>query len=141
VVSCAERAYNTGRLAEFTTRADILIVAAGVPGLIRNEHVREGVIAIDIGINPVRDPRTGKQGFVGDLDFSGVATRAEALSPVPGGVGPITDAWLLKNTADAARISTRAEAARRSVETATEDGIVETDTTFAGSAREERIIR
>jgi methylenetetrahydrofolate dehydrogenase (NADP+)/methenyltetrahydrofolate cyclohydrolase len=94
-----------------------------------------GVIAIDIEINPVRDPRSGKQGFVGDLDFSAVATRAEALSPVPGGVGPITDAWLLKNTADSARISTRAEAARRSVETATKGGIVETDTTFAGSAR------
>jgi methylenetetrahydrofolate dehydrogenase (NADP+)/methenyltetrahydrofolate cyclohydrolase len=141
VVSCDECAYNAGRLAEFTSRADDLIVAAGVPGLIRNEHVREGVIAIDIGMNPVRDPRTGKQGFIGDLGFSGVATRAEVLSPEPGGVGPITDAWLLKNTADAARISTRAEAAPRSVETATEDGIVETDTTFAGSAREERIIR
>jgi methylenetetrahydrofolate dehydrogenase (NADP+) / methenyltetrahydrofolate cyclohydrolase len=141
VVSCDEHAYNAGRLAEFTTQADILIVAAGVPGLIRNEHVREGVIAIDIGINPVRDPRTGKQGFVGDLDFSAVATRAEALSPVPGGVGPITDAWLLKNTADAARISTRAEAARRSLETATKDGNVETDTIFARSARGERIIR
>jgi methylenetetrahydrofolate dehydrogenase (NADP+) / methenyltetrahydrofolate cyclohydrolase len=62
-------------------------------------------------MNPVKDPRTGKQGFVGDLDFFGVAARAEALSPVPGGVGPITDVWLLKNTADAARISTRAEAA------------------------------
>jgi methylenetetrahydrofolate dehydrogenase (NADP+)/methenyltetrahydrofolate cyclohydrolase len=135
VISCDEHAYNARRLAEFTSQADILIVAAGVPRLIRNEHVREGVIAIDIGINPVRDPRTGKQGFVGDLDFSGVATRAEALSPVPGGVGPMTDAWLLKNTADATRISTRAEAARRSLETATTDGIVETDTVFARSAR------
>jgi methylenetetrahydrofolate dehydrogenase (NADP+)/methenyltetrahydrofolate cyclohydrolase len=141
VISCDEHAYNARRLAEFTSQADILIVAAGVPRLIRNEHVREGVIAIDIGINPVRDPRTGKQGFVGDLDFSGVATRAEALSPVPGGVGPMTDAWLLKNTADAARISTRAEAARRSLETATTDGIVETATVFARSARGERIIR
>jgi Tetrahydrofolate dehydrogenase/cyclohydrolase, NAD(P)-binding domain len=67
--------------------------------------------------------------------MSGLATRAEALSPVPGGVGPITDVWLLKNTADAARISTRAEAARRSLETATRDGIVETETIFARSAR------
>jgi methylenetetrahydrofolate dehydrogenase (NADP+)/methenyltetrahydrofolate cyclohydrolase len=141
VISCDEHAYNAGRLAEFTTQAGILIVAAGVLGLIRNEYVREGVIAIDIGINPVRDPRTGKQGFVGDLDFSAVATRAKALSPVPGGVGPITDAWLLKNTADAARISTRAEAARRSLETVTTDGIVEIDTIFARSARGERIIR
>lgn len=83
----------------------------------------------------MRDPRTGKQGFVGDLDFSAVATRAKALSPVPGGGGPITDVWLLKNTADAARISTRAEAARRSLETVTTDGIVEIDTIFARSAR------
>ena len=141
VVSCDEHAYNAGRLAEFTSRADGLIAAAGVPGPIEKEHVREGVIAIDIGINPVRDPRTGKQGFVGDLDSSGVATGAEALSPVPGGVGPITDEWLLKNTTDAARIFTRAEAAQRSLETATTDGIVETDTTFARSARGGRIIR
>ena len=81
------------------------------------------------------DPRTGKQGFVGDLDFFGVAARAEALSPVPGGVGPITDAWLLKNTADAARISTGAVVARRSLETTTKDGNVETDAIFARSAR------
>jgi methylenetetrahydrofolate dehydrogenase (NADP+)/methenyltetrahydrofolate cyclohydrolase len=54
---------------------------------------------------------------VGDLDFAGVATMAEALSPVPGGVGPITDVWLLKNTA-AARVSTRAEETRRSLEPA-----------------------
>ena len=135
VVSCDEHAYNAGRLAEFTSRADGLIAAAGVPGPIEKEHVREGVIAIGIGTNPVRDPRTGKQGFVGDLDFSGVATGAEALSPVPGGVGPITDEWLLKNTTGAARIFTRAEAARRSLETTTKDGNVETDAIFARSAR------
>jgi hypothetical protein len=63
-----------------------------------------------------------------------VGSPAKALSPVPGGVGPITDLWLLKNTADAARISTRAEAARRSLET-TKDGNVETDTIIARSAR------
>ncbi|MDQ4106386.1 MAG: bifunctional 5,10-methylene-tetrahydrofolate dehydrogenase/5,10-methylene-tetrahydrofolate cyclohydrolase [Actinomycetota bacterium] len=143
VISCDEHAYNAGRLAEFTTQADVLIVAAGVPGLIKREHVREGVIAIDIGINPVEDPRTGKQSFVGDLEFSEVATRAEALSPVPGGVGPITDVWLLKNTADAARISTRAEAARRSLEVADTDDIVGTGTMSvrSASARGERIIQ
>jgi Tetrahydrofolate dehydrogenase/cyclohydrolase, NAD(P)-binding domain len=71
----------------------------------------------------------------------GLATRAEALSPVPGGVGLLTGVWLLKNTANAARISIRAEAARRSLETATTDGIVGTDTISARSARGERIIR
>ena len=141
VISCDEHAYNAGRLAEFTTQADVLVVAAGVPGLIKGEHVREGVIAVDIGINQVRDPRTGKQGFVGDLDFSGVAARAEALSPVPGGVGPITDVWLLKNTADAARISARAEAAQRSLETADAGGVVGDGTISVEQARGERIIR
>jgi 5,10-methylene-tetrahydrofolate dehydrogenase/methenyl tetrahydrofolate cyclohydrolase len=63
-----------------------------------------------------RDPHTGKESFVGDLDFAGVATMPEALSPVPGGVGPITDVWHLKNTA--ARVSTRAEETRRSLEPA-----------------------
>lgn len=100
-------------------------LAAGVPGLIKKEHVRGGVIAIDVGINSRRDPHTGKESFVGDLDFAGVATMAEALSPVLGGVGPITDVRLLKNTA-AARVSTRAEETRRSLEpvVAGKNGIV-----------------
>jgi methylenetetrahydrofolate dehydrogenase (NADP+)/methenyltetrahydrofolate cyclohydrolase len=88
----------------------------------------------------VRDPRTGKQGFVGDLDFFGVAARAEALSPVSGGVGPITDVWLLKNTADAARISTRAEAALRSLEPAHAGAVIGTCTKSVESVGE-RIIR
>ncbi|HZF59064.1 MAG TPA: hypothetical protein VEZ19_11390 [Rubrobacter sp.] len=68
---------------------------------------------------------------MGDLDFVGVATMAEALSPVPGGVGPITDVWLLKNTA--ARVSTRAEETRRSLEPAAagKNGIVGAATMFA----------
>ena len=133
VISCDEHAYNAGRLAEFTKQADVLIVAAGVPELIKKEHVREGVIAIDVGINSRRDPHTGKESFVGDLDFAGVATMAEALSPVPGGVGPITDVWLLKNTAAAARVSTRAEETRRSLEPAAagKNGIVGAATIFA----------
>jgi len=69
--------------------------------------VKEGVIAVDVGINPVEDPETGKVRLVGDLDFESVAHRAEAVSPVPGGVGPITDVWLLRNTAEAARLQAR----------------------------------
>ena len=65
--------------------------------------VKEGVIAIDVGINPVEDEDTGKVHLVGDLDFESVAAKAEAVSPVPGGVGPITDVWLLRNTVEAAR--------------------------------------
>ena len=61
VISCDEHAHNAGRLAEFTKQADVLIVAAGVPGLIKKEHVRESVIAIDVGINSRRDPTPGRK--------------------------------------------------------------------------------
>lgn len=102
VVSCDEHTYRAGRLADYTEDADVLIAAAGVPGLVRGEHVRHGVIAIDVGINPVRDAGGGVR-LVGDLDHDSVAGRAEALSPVPGGVGPVTDVCLLGNVVAAAR--------------------------------------
>ena len=104
VVSCHHFTSQAGRLEEHTSRADILVVAAGVPRLVTGAMVKEGVIAVDVGINPVDDPETGKVRLVGDLDFEGVAERAEAVSPVPGGVGPITDVWLLRNTVEAARL-------------------------------------
>jgi methylenetetrahydrofolate dehydrogenase (NADP+) / methenyltetrahydrofolate cyclohydrolase len=103
VVSAHHFTSAAGRLEEHTTRADILVVSAGVPGLVTGDMVREGVIAIDVGINPVEDEKTGKVHLVGDLDFESVAAKAEAVSPVPGGVGPITDVWLLRNTIEAAR--------------------------------------
>jgi methylenetetrahydrofolate dehydrogenase (NADP+)/methenyltetrahydrofolate cyclohydrolase len=103
VVSCHRFTSQAGRLAEHTTRADILIVAAGLPRLVTGDMVKEGVIAVDVGINPVEDPETGKVRLVGDIDFDSVAERAEAVTPVPGGVGPITDVWLLRNTVEAAR--------------------------------------
>jgi methylenetetrahydrofolate dehydrogenase (NADP+)/methenyltetrahydrofolate cyclohydrolase len=104
VVSCHRFTAQAGRLEEHTRQADILVVAAGVPGLVTGEMVKEGVIAVDVGINPVRDEATGKVRLVGDLDFESVAEKAEAVTPVPGGVGPITDVWLLRNTADAAAL-------------------------------------
>jgi methylenetetrahydrofolate dehydrogenase (NADP+) / methenyltetrahydrofolate cyclohydrolase len=103
VVSAHHFTSAAGRLEEHTTRADILVVSAGVPGLVTGDMVRKGVIAIDVGINPVEDEKTGKVHLVGDLDFESVAAKAEAVSPVPGGVGPITDVWLLRNTVEAAR--------------------------------------
>lgn len=103
VVSCHRFTSQAGRLAEHTTRADILVVAAGLPRLVTGDMVKEGVIAVDVGINPVKDPETGKVHLVGDLDFDSVAEKAEAVTPVPGGVGPITDVWLLRNTVAAAR--------------------------------------
>jgi methylenetetrahydrofolate dehydrogenase (NADP+)/methenyltetrahydrofolate cyclohydrolase len=66
--------------------------------------VKPGAIVIDVGINPMRDPETGKVRMVGDVDTESVAEVAEAVSPVPGGVGPITDVTLLGNTVLAARL-------------------------------------
>jgi methylenetetrahydrofolate dehydrogenase (NADP+)/methenyltetrahydrofolate cyclohydrolase len=81
--------------------ADVLIVAAGVPGLITGEMVRPGAIVIDIGINPITQA-DGSVRLVGDVDFESVIAVASAVSPVPGGVGPITDAWVLHNAVLAA---------------------------------------
>ena len=107
VVSAHAYTSQAGRLPDHTRRADILVVAAGVPGVVNGDLVKDGVIAIDVGINAVKDETTGKTRLVGDLDFESVAARAEAISPVPGGVGPITDVWLLRNTIEAARYRAR----------------------------------
>jgi methylenetetrahydrofolate dehydrogenase (NADP+)/methenyltetrahydrofolate cyclohydrolase len=107
VISCHHFTSEAGRLVDHTLAADILVVAAGVPRLITGDMVKEGVIAIDVGINPMKDEESGKVRLVGDLDFESVAARAEAVSPVPGGVGPITDVWLLRNTLEAARQQAR----------------------------------
>jgi methylenetetrahydrofolate dehydrogenase (NADP+)/methenyltetrahydrofolate cyclohydrolase len=67
------------------------------------------VIAVDVGINAVKDPLTGATHIVGDLDFEGVGAKAEAITPVPGGVGPVTDVWLVGNTLAAAAMAARVE--------------------------------
>jgi methylenetetrahydrofolate dehydrogenase (NADP+) / methenyltetrahydrofolate cyclohydrolase len=109
VVACHSRTHAAGKLAAFTRLADILIVAAGARGLVTGDMVREGVVAVDVGIHAVKDEATGKTRMVGDLDFDGVAARAEAITPVPGGVGPITDVWLVGNALMAAAMAQRVE--------------------------------
>jgi methylenetetrahydrofolate dehydrogenase (NADP+) / methenyltetrahydrofolate cyclohydrolase len=104
VESVDEWASRTGGLGPHTRRADVLVVAAGRPGLVKAEHVREGAVVIDVGINPVTDLATGRVRMAGDVDFAAVAPRARAITPVPGGVGPVTDVWLLRNTVAAARL-------------------------------------
>jgi len=90
---------RTKDMANFTRQADILIAAAGQPKMITADMVKPGVVVIDVGVNRVDDP-TAKRGFrlVGDVDFEAVKEKASAISPVPGGVGPMTITMLLYNT-------------------------------------------
>jgi methylenetetrahydrofolate dehydrogenase (NADP+)/methenyltetrahydrofolate cyclohydrolase len=90
----------TRDLAQFTLLADILVVAAGVPNLILPQMVRTGAVVIDVGINRLADGRV-----TGDVDFEGVRQKASLISPVPGGVGPMTVTMLLHNTLRAAERS------------------------------------
>lgn len=115
VLSCDVHSYHAGLLYQHTATADVIVVAAGAPGVIAGQHVKDGVIAVDVGINPIEGD-DGKVRLVGDLDADSVAAKAEALSPVPGGVGPITDVWLLKNTVAAARLTAEVNAAQASLE-------------------------
>ncbi len=86
-----------------TQRADILVVAVGKAGLIGAEHVRDGATVIDVGINRVEQP-DGTKKTVGDVDFDAVKDKAAFITPVPGGVGPMTVAMLVKNTLRSAEI-------------------------------------
>ncbi|MEX0778447.1 MAG: bifunctional methylenetetrahydrofolate dehydrogenase/methenyltetrahydrofolate cyclohydrolase FolD [Balneolales bacterium] len=96
----------TKDITRHTISADILIVAAGSPNLITGQMVKEGVIVIDVGINRVADSHTEKgYKLVGDCDFDSVAEKADLITPVPGGVGPMTVAMLMKNTLLAAKKS------------------------------------
>ncbi len=93
----------TQDLAAMTRQADVLVVAAGKAGLIAADMVKAGAVVIDVGINRTVDPATGKKRVVGDVSFDEVRAVAGWISPVPGGVGPVTVAMLLRNTVDAAR--------------------------------------
>jgi methylenetetrahydrofolate dehydrogenase (NADP+)/methenyltetrahydrofolate cyclohydrolase len=95
---------GTRDLAAHTLRADIVVAALGQPRFLKAAMVREGVTVIDVGINRVEDPASPRgYRIVGDVDFDEVAPKAKAISPVPGGVGPMTIAMLLSNTLLAAR--------------------------------------
>ena len=98
VIYCHSR---TPDLAAMTIQADILVVAAGSPRLITGDMIKPGAVVIDVAMN--RDPETGK--FFGDVCFDEVAKKASFITPVPGGVGPMTRAMLMKNILTAARMS------------------------------------
>lgn len=96
---------RTRDLAAVTREADILVAAIGIPRFIGPEHVKEGAVVIDVGINRIDDP-SAKRGtrLVGDVDFDAVAEKCEAITPVPGGVGRMTIAMLMANTIRACRL-------------------------------------
>ena len=86
-----------------TRRADILIVAAGVAKMIKADQIKEGAVIIDVGVNRIGQAASGKAILAGDVDFDDVVNKAGAITPVPGGVGPMTITMLMKNTLQAAK--------------------------------------
>jgi methylenetetrahydrofolate dehydrogenase (NADP+)/methenyltetrahydrofolate cyclohydrolase len=86
-----------------TKRADILIVAVGIPNLIKADQIKEGVVILDVGVNRIGTTKEGKGILAGDVDFDSVKEKAGAITPVPGGVGPMTITMLMKNTVQAAK--------------------------------------
>jgi len=92
---------RTRDLAEVVRRADVVIAAVGRPEMIKGDWIKEGAVVIDVGIN-----RVGDKKLVGDVDFAGASQRASAITPVPGGVGPMTITMLLYNTLESARRTT-----------------------------------
>jgi methylenetetrahydrofolate dehydrogenase (NADP+)/methenyltetrahydrofolate cyclohydrolase len=105
VTICHSKTLN---LAEVTRRADILVAAAGRPGLITGDMIKLAAVVVDAGYSRVE----GRSGDVGDVDFEAASARASYITPVPGGVGPMTIAMLLRNTVWAAEMSAAADAGR-----------------------------
>lgn len=95
---------GTGNLGDVTRTADILVAAMGAPGTIKADMVKEGAVVIDVGTTRVEDP-SSPRGFslAGDVDFAAVREKAAAITPVPGGVGPMTVTMLMANTVKAAK--------------------------------------
>ena len=96
---------RTKDIAFHTKRADILIVAAGKPKAVTGDMVKEGVVVIDVGVNEIGKTAEGKRILAGDADFDTIKEKAKAITPVPGGVGPMTITMLMMNTVRAAKVA------------------------------------
>jgi len=94
---------GTKNIASHTRRADILIVAVGVPKFVTADMVKEGAVVIDVGVNRIGTTPDGKAKLCGDVDFEAVKEKASFITPVPGGVGPMTITMLMKNTLESAK--------------------------------------
>lgn len=98
VTVCHIGTYEAGKLEEHVKKAEVLIVAVGKAGLIKGDWIKEGAIVIDVGINKVGDK------IVGDVEFETASKRASFITPVPGGVGPLTTTMLMRNLVEAVKI-------------------------------------
>jgi len=96
---------RTKDMAFHTRRADILIAAVGVPNYIKGDMVKEGAYVIDVGVNEIGKTAEGKRILAGDVDFAEVEPKVKAITPVPGGVGPMTITMLMTNTVRAAKVA------------------------------------
>lgn len=94
---------RTPNLAEVTRSADIVVMAVGRPRLLTADMVKPGAVVVDVGINRIQDP-DGSEQLVGDVDYEAVKERAAAITPVPGGVGPMTVTMLLANTLESYKL-------------------------------------
>jgi methylenetetrahydrofolate dehydrogenase (NADP+)/methenyltetrahydrofolate cyclohydrolase len=92
---------RTKNIQELTRKADIIISALGSPDFVKADMVKEGVVVVDVGITRVKDDSEKGYKIVGDVDYENVSKKASHITPVPGGVGPMTIAMLLKNTLQA----------------------------------------
>lgn len=113
VTACHTR---TRDLAGHTSRADILVVSAGRPKLVTGDMVREGTVVVDVGINVT------EEGLVGDVDYESVYPKASRITPVPGGVGPITVMMIMENTLNAATVQAEARRKNPNVKAMTSQG-------------------
>ena len=105
-VTCVHTGTPKDKIIEHCRRADILVVAAGVPRYVQGDWVKEGACVIDVGVNRIGvSEKTGKAILAGDVDFDAVSQKASYITPVPGGVGPMTITMLMKNTVMAAKMA------------------------------------
>ena len=99
---CHSGTYNIGH---YTKQADIIILAMGSTGYLQGKHIKEGAVVIDVGINRITDKSSKGYKIIGDGDYHSLYEKVSAITPVPGGVGPITIAMLIENTVEAAELS------------------------------------
>ena len=100
-----DRHSRTKNIEELTKQADIVISALGVPNFVKADMVKEGAVIVDVGITRVTDNSAKGYKIVGDVDYENVSKKSSYITPVPGGVGPMTIAMLLKNTLQAYKLS------------------------------------